>query len=365
MTEQTGVEWADHTHNFWIGCTKVSPACKNCYAERDMDLRYGKVTWGPDGTRVMKAAGGWGEPFKWNRGARVCQCEDTSAEAFTTCGKRLTKEARDPSVGKGTFWKCPVHGEVSSPSEIGFNPDIKQRIFTCSLADFFEDWRGPITLLDGSQMFRQQTITPARVALRGDLVASRAMTMQDLREMAYKTFDATPNLEWLVLTKRPENIERMWDGKKRPNVRFGTSVENQHYAEERLDQIITAGDKFGCGNFVSAEPLVGPVELSRWIKGLDWVITGGESGPEARPAEPDWFRLLRNVCEKHDVPFLFKQWGEWGPEHLHQRTVETSLTHNPSEQNEAIAKFSERQVRWGKKKAGRELDGVVHDGFPQ
>lgn len=69
MAENSGIEWTDNTFNPWMGCTKVSPACQNCYAERDFDHRYGKVNWGPKGTRVKTSDANWRKPLKWNREA--------------------------------------------------------------------------------------------------------------------------------------------------------------------------------------------------------------------------------------------------------------------------------------------------------
>ena len=69
MMAETKIEWADYTFNPWMGCTKVSPACAHCYAERDFDHRYGKVKWGPSGTRVLTSDANWKKPIKWNREA--------------------------------------------------------------------------------------------------------------------------------------------------------------------------------------------------------------------------------------------------------------------------------------------------------
>ena len=104
----------------------------------------------------------------------------------------------------------------------------------------------------------------------------------------------------------------------------------------RIDSLKAAG-RLASVLFISAEPVVGPVPtLGEYLDGIDWVITGGESGPEARPADPDWFRSIRDQCDMHSVPFHFKQWGE----------------------------FNENQERVGKKNAGRLLDGEAHDGVP-
>ena len=309
------IEWTDFSFNGWMGCTKVSPACANCYAERDMDHRYHKVQWGPHGTRVLTSDANWRKPLQWER------------EAV----KNRTR----------------------------------YRVFCDSLADVFEDWRGPIYDNARTQLFRHVSDECGWVGVSqsipsGDLVCSKCgswcnpVTMQDVRDRLFALIDKTPHLDWLLLTKRPENIRQMWPkdfdydlspprakiefSPRRQNVWLGTSIENQEWAERRIPQLAQCGSL--CSFlFVSAEPLVGPIDLTKIpeAKRLSWVITGGESGPHARPADPDWFRSLRDQCRDSKTAFHFKQWGE----------------------------FDEQQQRVGKKNAGRLLDGQTHDEVPE
>jgi protein gp37 len=168
-----------------------------------------------------------------------------------------------------------------------------------------------------------------------------------MRRRLFALIDATSNLDWLLLTKRPENILSMWpdcaiepcetlhsDGRK--NVWLGTSVENQEYADKRIPALIQCRD-LSPVLFLSCEPLLGSLDLNfvRDNPPIDWVIVGGESGPNARPSHPDWFRSIRDQCSAAGVPFHFKQWGE----------------------------FDEHQKRVGKKAAGRLLDGEEHGHF--
>jgi len=125
----------------------------------------------------------------------------------------------------------------------------------------------------------------------------------------------------------------------------------QKRADEALPLLLDIPAKV---RFISAEPLLGPLNLSRYIHGLDWVITGGESGPKARPASPSWFRELLNTCMAADVPFHFKQWGDWAP----------GDGANLAKARQALAADGTTMVRVGKKVAGRQLDGIVFDGFP-
>ena len=117
------------------------------------------------------------------------------------------------------------------------------------------------------------------------------------------------------------------------NVWFGTSVENQG-SVGRLDYL----DVDVNTTFLSCEPLLGPLDFGTYgLDGIDWVIVGGESGPNARPMHPEWVRSIRDQCVAAGVPFLFKQWGE----------------------------YDENGVKVGKKAAGRMLDGRVWDEYPR
>lgn len=143
---------------------------------------------------------------------------------------------------------------------------------------------------------------------------------------------STPNLDWLMLTKRPQNIIRYlpedWGGGY-ANVWLGTTVENR---EEMLRRGTVLAKLAAAVTFWSAEPLIGDLgEIPPEIM-PSWVITGGESGDQFRPANPDWFRSIRDQCAATKTPFLFKQW-----EGRTQREI---------------------------KAKGRALDGIVHDGYP-
>lgn len=124
----------------------------------------------------------------------------------------------------------------------------------------------------------------------------------------------TPRHTYQVLTKRPERALRLADALPwPPNVWLGVSAENQRYARQRIPRLLLTP---AAVRFVSAEPLLGPIDLAQAVwpcKGgpgrLDWVIAGGESGPGARPMDPDWARGLREQCQAAGVAFFFKQWG--------------------------------------------------------
>lgn len=173
-----------------------------------------------------------------------------------------------------------------------------------------------------------------------------------------------------------------------PNVWLGVSTEDQRRAEERIPALL---DTPAAVRFVSAEPLLGPMDLRVYMPNplwndlpswkqteLDWVIAGGESGPKARPMHPDWARALRDQCQAAGVPFLFKQWGNHAatydrdqddPDWQRCRDAERK---SPNGQWLNLAGgqgfHGERVVRVnnvGKKAAGRRLDGIEHNGYPE
>jgi hypothetical protein len=142
-------------------------------------------------------------------------------------------------------------------------------------------------------------------------VFERRADLEPDRARLWKLIERTPNLDWLLLTKRHDNVKLPWaDDKPWPNVWVGMSVENQQYADIRLPYL--------CGvnavvKFVSAEPLLERVDLRLNEGGIDWVIVGGESGPKSRAMESQWEKDILRQCREHKIPFHFKQWGEWGP----------------------------------------------------
>lgn len=303
MGQTTGISWADHTFNPHIGCAKVHAGCTHCYAERDFDTRRGVAQWGLSGTRVKTSDDNWRKPLKWNRDAEAA-------------------------------------GE-------------RRRVFCGSLADVFEDWGGAIVNHLGQKIFLGPAGETMSSALNIDQSPSaafalkagwRPLTLNDVRRELFELIDATPWLEWLLLTKRPENVRQMWpfhsdggvnedDASYRNNVWLGTSVSDQATADEFVPRLL------GCRDlcpvlFLSAEPLIGPLTFrwSKWqpcgtgpggstdhldgLRQIDWIIAGGESGSGFRAMEPDWARKIRDECQEANVPFFFKQWSGNNPKTL-------------------------------------------------
>ena len=193
----------------------------------------------------------------------------------------------------------------------------------------------------------------------------------------------TPNLIWLLLTKRPENILKMvpkewlavrgWPS----NVWVGTTVETQKWADKRIPELQAVPAPV---RFLSIEPLLGYVELGGYISrlGINWVIVGGESGGQARPMDPDWVNAIFYECHKAGVPFFFKQWGEWAPvDDVGGAPAQTNMRWTRIDQPDDTEKryrvhpFGGKAAyhRWvcriGKKLAGRKYQDTIWDGVPE
>ena len=222
-------------------------------------------------------------------------CDHCYAEAWDARGLQGKESRWGPHANRTRTktWGNPIKWNKQAAAQ-----GVRFRVFCASLADVFD---------------KHKSILPE---WRADL---------------WRMIAATPHLDWLMLTKRPQNIAKMlpadWDNGY-ANVWLGATVESQKEAD-RLAHLTAVPARV---HFLSMEPLLSHVDLSEHIHGLEWVITGGENGTHFRPVDPNWFRGLRDQCAAADVPFLFKQWEGRG-------------------QKEIKAK-------------GRELDGVVHDGYP-
>ena len=350
MAENSGISWTTHTWNPWMGCTKVSPACDGCYAEALMDKRYNKVQWG-NAPRVRTGKHTWNDPFRWQR-----QAEKDGTRPF---------------------------------------------VFCASLADIFDNQVDPQWRADAVDVMRK-----------------------------------TPNLVYLLLTKRPQNIIKLAEaaGGLPSNAAIGTTIEDQKRADINVPALLKAKHAtHPLFAFVSCEPLLGPINLHEWLlgfgagnpahcaacdkghgfdrcpnygkvskqrteydsgkitcesfvhdprtaAGIDWVIAGGETDQgehKARPSHPDWFRDLRDDCDRAGVPFHMKQWGEWTPGENVPHTVrgrKPSAHYFADEWDIGSTNMRDPEDGWmdepdvyriGKKLTGRLIDGVLHAEFPR
>jgi protein gp37 len=250
-------------------------------------------------------------------------CDNCYAELWA---KRMGHQLWGATAPRRFFtdahWKEPLRWNQEA-----LDAGRRERVFCASMADVFER--------------------------RSDLNAER--------ERLWELIENTPNLDWLLLTKRPQNIKRIvpWRENWPANVWLGTTVENQAVGEKRLPLLLRIPATI---RFLSCEPLLGQINLRPWlnIDGLfpiDWVIAGGESGPNSRPMHPDWVLDLLNQCQEFNVPFHFKQWGHWVPAELVNEPARATLLEIENER-------PVRLVRLSKKLAGRTLNGTTWDGVP-
>lgn len=274
-------------------------------------------------------------------------CEHCYAETlahrynFKVWGPAKTTERREMSAN---YWKQPIKWDKLA------QVSGRKRVFCASMADVFED---------------HPQIGDARVRL-------------------FNLIDQTPNLDWLLLTKRPQNIMPMmadWVNDFPQNIWIGTSCEDQQRADERIPHLLKVPAKV---RFLSCEPLLGVLDLvsavstdvvdvtnmtleqfraarsgQRARQRIDWVICGGESGAGARPMHPDWARALRDQCVAAGVAYHFKQFGEYLPKG--QGTV--SLTEQQLFYREEFIN-GQGYYRVGKHDAGRLLDGREWNELP-
>jgi len=208
----------------------------------------------------------------------------------------------------------------------------------------------------------------------------------DWRADLWALIRATPNLDWLIVTKRIGNAARMlpedW-GDGWPNVWLISTVVNQEEADRDIPKLLRTPAKV---RGLSMEPLIGAVDISRWLRPrqmpnadgyggdhhpgwttdfttLDWVIVGGESGPSARPMQDGWAESLRDQCVQERVPFFFKQWGEYLGENQIGYGI---LDYIPRDRNMIpIVLDGDEYYRVGKAHAGRLLDGRAWNEFPE
>lgn len=375
MAEHSSIEWTDATWNPITGCSVVSPGCTNCYAMKLAGTRLQHHPSRAGLTSPSKAGPVWNGQVRLN-------------EAW------LTQPLK---------WKTP------------------RRIFVCAHGDLFHEAVPDEWILRVLEVIRQCSWDG------GSNIGSIAggggeHTFQILTKRSRRMREVMSRLRW-----DGERLSLAEDGAPPivlRNVWLGVSAENQKTADERIRNLLNTP---AAVRFVSAEPLLGPVDLRRicilpqvpggkragihldslfgryaesgmpykgdWditnrtppdipAIGIDWVIAGGESGPDARPMHPAWASSLRDQCQAAGVPFFFKQWGEWSPfgslsgpqtvvvnDGTRYAMGDLAYPDGPR-RGEALRAGHEHanltiMYRVGKKSAGRLLDGVEHDAMPE
>ena len=171
------------------------------------------------------------------------------------------------------------------------------------------------------------------------------------RARLWGLIEDTPKLDWMLLTKRPHAVMRQvsWSSGHWPiNVWIGTTVENQSEAKKRIPHLARIPAPI---RFLSCEPLLGPIDLTTWFEEglIDWVIAGGESGPHARPVDPQWMYDLQRGCRDADIAFFFKQWGTYASNPLSlELPIKVVKTIDPPDRG----------------KGGALLNGSINRSFP-
>ncbi len=285
----------------------------------------------------------WRGCTKVSAGCTNCYAETLSHRNPKTLGVWGDKGTR--VVASESYWREPMKWQRAA-----FMAGERHRVFCASLADVFED--------------------------RPELESPRLRLLDLIRQ--------TPNLDWLLLTKRPQNVVPMWafyDRKDQyfpPNVWIGTSVENKQTANERIPHLLCVPSAV---RFLSVEPLLEdlgdlrmedcwlPEDCYTFADRIGWIIVGGESGHNARPVHPLWVRSIRDQCVNAGVSFFFKQWGEYAPlgkasgldpDHHYPGRDKRLSVHSGVPMDEPVSVF-----KIGKKFAGRLLDGRTWDEMPE
>ncbi|MYK10734.1 MAG: phage Gp37/Gp68 family protein [Acidobacteriia bacterium] len=255
MADRSQIEWTDATWNPVTGCSRVSRGCENCYAERlaATRLRHHPSRSGLANHRTgrwtgkVSLNGQWlDQPLRWTRPRKI----------FTVAHGDLFYEAVPAA------WTDEVFAVMAMCPQHTFQVLTKRPARA----------RSYIVQFDGDEAIER--VAGAAVRIAGSPCA--AGIIEDATMVAL------------------------------PNVWLGVSVEDQPTADERIPVLL---DTPAAVRWISAEPLLGPVEIDDFLEGIGWVVAGGESGPAARPMEPHWPRSIRNQCICAQVPFFFKQWG--------------------------------------------------------
>jgi protein gp37 len=347
MPDKTNIEWTDATWNPLRGCSRVSGGCRHCYAEgvaaRIIAMDRGRgVPEGEGSYDGLLAKGG-----QWNGQVKLVH-------------NLLDQPLR---------WTKPRKIFVNSMSDLFHESVPFDYIASVFNVMAFASWH----------IFQVLTKRPRRaLEFFAWLEDHPERPVYDCQTLL------SPGTAWQPLLLAAHFGPSLPKGYKldiayqwpMPNVWLGVSVEDQASADERIPVLLEAP---AAVHWLSMEPLLGPVNLLNiedqpGLRRIDWVVVGGESGPNARPMHPDWARAIRDQCEGACVPFLFKQWGEWVPGENVQSTrgiVRTaSLVNGEWHFGEEDLTREGGNVddepdlyRMGKKNAGRLLDGRIYDGY--
>lgn len=337
MADNSGIEWTDATWNPITGCSVESPGCKHCYA--------------------MKLAGGRLQHHPSRTGLTV----DTDAGPVWTGEVRLNAQWLDQPIRwsrRRMIFVC-AHSDLFHPSVPDEWIDIVFGIMWACLYG-----------RDGEPGHIFQVLTKRAARMREYLSIDRREAWARAAVQYGGDDDPDGLYDQVALAEGPH-----------PRIWLGVSAENQATADERIPHLLQTP---AAVRWISAEPLLGLVDLCAYLMCLcgkcggeapiHWVVAGAESGAGARPMHPEWVRALRDQCAGADVPFLFKQWGEWLPMSQQERSgafpevVADRANGAPASGYPAVRvhQWSDgtESYRAGKHHSGRRLDGRFHDGYP-
>lgn len=284
MADKTGIEWADATWNPIVGCSLASPGCTNCYA-MSMAARIENI----DAAQRLRA-------FDDHRHLDEMHPEGRDPARTAMLDARTHYAGTTIQTKAGAVWTGKL---APAPENILTQPLRWRRpreVFVNSMGDLFHK-DAPRVLVDRAfaVMATANHHTYLVLTKRPDYMREYA-TAADFTE---RVADAQVDLGQDSYANQPEH-----------HIFLGTSVEDQHRADDRRAHMAALAAA-GWHTFVSYEPALGPVDWTGW-EFLSGIISGGESGPRARPTHPDWHRAARDFCAANGIPYFFKQWGEWG-----------------------------------------------------
>ncbi|CAN7322337.1 DUF5131 family protein [Variovorax sp. LjRoot84] len=350
MSENSKIEWCDHTWTPVVGCDAVSPACANCYAAL-MAARLEAM--GMEKYRgVAVRAGGKG---KWTGKVNFSEADLVKpltvrrpGRWFLTSMGDVAHDALTPEQIAEMFGVMAVAGAVG-PFHREQDGYTVEGGWTASdgkwiPAKWPNSLSGPHTFMVLTKRTERLADLLERQSFRR-LVASAAYTWAHNRVNA-----GSLSAGIYPMADQCKDGTEYWP---LPNVFIGCTAEDQEQADLRrphMQRIAAAGWK----TFVSYEPALGPVDWAGW-EFLKQLISGGESGHKARPSHPDWHRAARDFAEAHGIAYLMKQWGSWAP--YDRGATDSRILATPGSLDEPMQKF-------GKKLAGRLLDGRTWDGVP-
>lgn len=303
MSQKTGIEWTDSTWNPLRGCSIHSPGCTNCYA-----------------MQVAHRFSGPGLPYE-------------GLTKLTSQGPKWTGEIKlvPAMLPQPIQWQRPRKIFVNSMSDLfhdGVPDDFIDKVFGIMWACLYTRNGEP------GHIFQVLTKRPDR--MRNYLSVDRSAKWAHATASYCSGTDPGEIYE-MVLKAAKSPHPRVW---------LGTSIENQTSADERVDFLL---DTPAAVRWVSAEPLLGPIDITRWLKWIDWCVVGGESGRKARHMLSIWAQSLRDQCSDAQTAYYFKQWGKWLPTDQVREHLFTTFGND---------------LKAGKKSNGRLLDGKLHLEFP-